>query len=86
MYTFKEDAWLHNGIEDLWCLAYVEKGHLFPGHTNLTSKFSGVWICKKEYPWKHSVYFGENLEKITKKLKAKLVKNFTTQVRWPMEW
>lgn len=73
MYTFKENDWLHNGVENLWYLIYIKKGNLFP-NTNLTSNFSGVWACKKGYSWEHSTYFGENLKKITKKLKAKLIK------------
>ena len=72
MYTFKENSWLHNGIKDLWNLTYVKKGNLFPGHTDLPSNISGVWACKDGYSWEFSAYFGENLEKVAKKLKAKL--------------
>jgi hypothetical protein len=85
MYTFKEDSWLHNGVKDLWYLTYIKKGKPFP-HTYLTSKFSGVWACKKGYSWEFAAYFGKNLKKIAKELKAKKVESFTTQVRWPMEW
>ena len=73
MYTFKEDSWLHNGIKDLWYLIYIKKGNLFP-NTDRTSRFSGVWICKEGHSWEYSIYFGENLKKITKKLKAKIIK------------
>jgi hypothetical protein len=74
MYTFKEDAWLHNGVKEFWYLIYIKKGQLFPGHTALTAKFSGVWACKEGYSWEFSAYFGKSLKKITKKLKAKLTK------------
>jgi hypothetical protein len=85
MYTFKEDAWLHNDIEDLWYLTYIKKGNPFP-NTDLTSNFSGVWACKEGYSWEFATYFGKSLKKIVKELKAKKVEKFTTQVRWPMEW
>ena len=74
MYTFKEDSWLHNGVEDIWNLVYIKKGSLFPEHTGLISRFSGIWVCKKGYSWKHSAYFGKNLKETTKKLKAKIIK------------
>ena len=73
MYTFKENSWLCNGGKDLWYLTYIKKGNFFP-NTNIVSNFSGVWVCKKGYSWKFAIYSGENLEKITKKLKAKLIK------------
>jgi len=71
MYIFKEDSWLHNDVKDLWELAYIKKGNLFSKSAKSISKFSGVWVCKKEYSWDFAIYFDENLKKAKKKLKAK---------------
>lgn len=73
MYTFKENSWLCNGAKDLWYLIYIKKGNLFP-NTKIISNFSGVWACKKGYSWEFAAYFGKSLKKITKELKAKLIK------------